>query len=382
MKINGSSVPLINKDRFFDIRCHLHTLCNLRCEFCSETKEKGFRENNCINLDYIKLLPIEMYNSISHQIKRDGMNIISLCLQGGEVFSDNLPDTMFDAYREFICEFANILGRNHSNVQLDVLVVSNGVYKNHKRVEAFLREFNARLTLSYDPIGRFANDYQRELWYNTFEYFRDKEESGLRVSTVLTKKNIYAYINGDEIFEKIPDDIFIVNHEYVPRLDYGDYLASDDDLFNFYKWAIDNGKFNISSIDNILSSHKNNKPLSTCSETIDYIFDENYKMKYNQGYINQCAENPLSKEDYYGEYSGIIEDPTDCTRCKESIGLQKRGCNYCEYFSKCPKVCWTQILFTKYDMGICPIQRAYDYIQSNPSILDKYNKWSDRVWKR
>jgi hypothetical protein len=383
MKIGGGKNLLTNNSIFFDIRCHLHTLCNLRCKFCSETKEKGIRENNNINIDYIKQLPDEIINAISPMLKRDGRNIISVGLQGGELFSDDLPDSMLDEYGEFCFNLQSKLKEKNLDIEFKLIAISNGVFKNYNRVEKFLRKFNIRLTLSYDPVDRFSCNSQKEVWYETFKYFKDKKEFNVHISTVFTKKNIDVYLAGDEMFERIGNDICVVNHEYFPRLDYHDYLASDEDLFRFYKWALDNNKFNIAHIYNIIISYKTGKPSTTCNETMDYLFDENYKLKYNKGYINQCADNPIDKQEYYGEYASQITDDTDCSRCKESSGIQKRCCLLCEYYSQCPKMCWTQILFDKYEMATCPIHQVYQYLENNPNIIDNYDNWrkeNEDVW--
>ena len=383
MRSNGDKNQSMNNSVFLDIRCHLHTSCNLRCKFCSETKEKGIRISNKINVDYIRQLPDEIISSIRPKLRDDRSNIVFIGLQGGELFYDALPDSLFNEYRKFCSTIKSKLKETGLPIEFKLIAVSNGIFKNYDRVEKFLKEFNVRLILSYDPVGRFANKEQQKQWFDTYKYFHSRDEFEVHVSTVLTKKNIDKYLSNDEFFEKIDNGTSIVIHEYFPRLDYQEYLANDDDLFDFYKWSIDNGKFNISHINNIIESYKNGNPATTCCDTIDYLFDDNYKSRYEHGYINQCAENPINKKEYYGTYADRVFDDNDCSVCKQSLGIEKRGCLLCEYYNQCPKMCWTQILFDKYELLGCPIKRIYQYLEENPNIVDRYNDWrvnNEHTW--
>jgi hypothetical protein len=347
------------------VQCLLHTLCNLSCKFCFETKEKGIREDTSINIDYIKNLPNEVVNVILPVMKENDIKTFSLYLMGGELFSDNISDSIFDLYYEFSHGIKAQFEK--SNIKCVFNVISNGVFTNRELVEKFLRLFDIRLILSYDPIDRFNCDNQKDIWYDSFRYFKDKGFD-IALSTLLTKRNMNAYISGDRVFDKIDPDIFIDSNIYVPRLDYHDYLPGDDDLFNFYKWALDNQKFNISDINSIL------KHSHICQQEFYYAFGESTGISY----ISNCLEGlPFSKEEYYGRYDCEIEDDTDCLRCKQPLGIQKRGCLMCEYYMECSEMCWSQVLFDKYEMTTCPIQRIYNYIKDNPQIMINFQKWRE-----
>ena len=356
------------------VQCLLHTLCNLNCKFCFETKEKGIRENTNINIDYIKKLPDEVVKSILPIMKENEIKAFSLYLMGGELFSDNISGEIFDIYTEFAHAIRSKF--NDESIECVFNVVSNGIFTKRKRVEDFIREFKVRLILSYDPMDRFCSNQQKELWYETFSYFKNIGEFEIALSTLLTKRNIDAYITGDEIFERIGSEVFIDSNIYVPRLDYNGYLPGDDDLFNFYKWAIDNGKFNISDVNSIL------KHSHICQQEFYYAFGESIGMSC----VSNCLEGlPFSKDEYYGDCSSKICDDTNCLKYKQPLGLQKRDCLICEYYMDCAEMCWTQILFHKYNLTSCPIQRIYQYIENNPTISDNFNNWRNLYedkWKQ
>ena len=360
-----------NFNKSIGIFCTLHNLCNLNCKFCFET-ENGIRKYSDINLNYIKQLPDEIITVVSPIISANNLEHAAVDIMGGELFSDNIPDSMFDVYREFVYELQSKLRKEIPNIKFRFTFFTNGVFTKHERVRDLILATSAKLNMSYDPIDRFASDKQRELWYSAFKYFKDTTNIKIAVSTVLTKKNIYAYINGDEIFEKIGNALYIEAQEYSPRLDYEEYLPNDDDIFNFYKWALDNGKFNIDTIMDIINH------IPHCNKGFTYAFSEGCDGKYT----NYCIDSSsLSKELFYGSHSKSIKDDTKLSNDTIHWGFEKRGCLLCEYYTKCSKMCWLQILLNEYQISICPISRVYKYLEENPNVLVNYNKWRDQYGK-
>ena len=110
-----------------------------------------------------------------------------------------------------------------------------------------------------------------------------------------------------------------------------------------------------------------------------FMFWEKFTQKYNFPYINKCCEeSPISKEEYYGIYANDIKDVNNCLEYKHHLARDRRGCYYCDYHGKCSEFCWTQVLFDKYELSTCPIKRIYQYIEDNPSIIDRYKSWEDK----
>ena len=357
-----------------EIQCLLHTHCNLRCKFCFETKSGGIRENNKINVDYIRKLPKIIERSIIPRYKRKN-GIVEISMMGGELFSDDIPDEIFDEYYNFASAMKEMIHENYPDATIRFKCLSNGVYKNLDRVIQFLDSFGSKIILSYDPIDRFSCDQQKQIWKETFDYFKNKEKYKLTLSIVLTKKTILEYFN-DPLFITLGNMIYTDTNIYVPRLDYHEYLPSDDDLFNFYKWCIDHELFNLSMVHNLFIAAIHNINTSSCGRKSDFIFGEDFLKKYNSNFVDKCTEeSPIPKDEYYGYYSDVIKDVCDCARYKRPIGLQKRGCFTCEHFKYCPKMCWTQILFQHYPMGECPFKRTIDLIQNNKDLGKQFDAW-------
>ena len=358
------------------VQCILHTSCNLRCKFCFETKEKGIREHNHINIDYIRNLPDEIVQITTPIIKQNNVRVFKAEIMGGELFHDGIPDSLFDEYEKFLYNLERKVKEQIPDIKFAYFFTTNGIFTKRDRVEKFLSKFNSKISLSYDPCDRFTTDEQKKIWYDTFLSF-NKLGFHISVDTLLTKRNINAYIAGDEIFEKLGPGVCVDNLEYAPRLDYQEYLPSDNDMFNFYKWALDNNKFNMYHVNDLLN-HK-----SSCNPGSSYIFGESFGG--HKKYIHECIEDtPLSKEYYFGKFADKIsrDNKYSTIAC---IGIEKRGCLLCEYYNQCPKVCWKNILFDKYEISECPIKRIYQYLEENPTIIDRYNDWREKYeseWRK
>ena len=358
-----------------EIQCLLHTRCNLRCKFCFETKSGGIRENSKINLDYIHELPNIIESTIVPRYHRK-TGIVEISMMGGELFSDDIPDEIFKEYEQFATSMKDMIHRNYPEVTIRFKCLSNGVYQNLDRVTKFLDTFQSKIILSYDPVDRFSCNRQKEMWFNTFQYFKSIEKYKLTLSIVLTKKTIEKYVSDDIYFLKLGNMIYTDTNIYVPRLDYQEYLPSDDDLFQFFLWCIKHRLFNVSTVHNLFIAAIHGINTSSCGSKSDFIFGEDFLQKYNEHFVNKCTEeSPISKEEYYGIFAKDIKDVCGCAQYKRPLGLQKRGCLYCEHFKYCPKMCWTQILFQYYPLMECPFKRTIEYIRENRAIQNQFEEW-------
>lgn len=362
----------------FEAECTLHTLCNLRCKFCFETTEGGERGVRKVNPEYIKGLSDKIVNAAAPQIEKHNLETLKTTLWGGELLADFLPDSLFEVYANFIFEVRDKLKERLPNVKHRVVLLSNGVFKNRKRVREFLDKTGAQLAFSYDPVDRFATQGQRDIWWANYEHFADKL---FALSITLTKRNIDAYISGDKMYERIGNVLHAEINHYSPRLDYHRDLPSDDDLFRYYKWCLNNSKFNISGVDYILkrqAKHLVPNVAKSCNCKLSYSFSEEFEKNFGKEYVTNCVEmTPFPKECFYGKHADQVDD-VNCSDAKSSLGMIKRGCLSCEYCDNCQMMCWTLFLFNKYEVSECPFKRAYKYIDENPRILANYKEWRER----
>ena len=365
MEMNGIRTQYNN---FFDIRFQLFEHCNLSCKFCSETEFMGIRNNQYIDPEYMRSLPGIVFHTFNNKIDPSVDNIISLCFMGGELFSDDIPDDIFDEYYHTITDITKQFEQISPDSKISHIFLTNGVYRKYQRVLDIVNHFSAKITFSYDFVGRFTSNYQKLLWNKNVQTCMHSNID-TRISLVLSKPNINYILSNGIPFDR---NLIIVTHDYVPRLDYQEYLPSDDDLFNFYKWCIDHLEYKIPLIDTIVSPMLSGELTDNyCMTTNDYIFNKKYINKYNSTHICQCSDIPCSAEEYYGNYGHLIDNHCNCLGKKYEIGLQKRGCFTCEHFKYCPKMCWTQILFQHYPLGECPIKRIYEYISRDSELISR-----------
>ena len=350
----------------------LHTRCNLRCKFCFETKSGGIREDSQFSIPFIRSLPSEIKTTILPTMHKYDIRYFNMNIMGGELFSDDIPDEIFKEYETFCKELIRLF--EVEDIQVKFTAVSNGIYENYNRITDLLQKFNMRIILSYDPVDRFSCDRQKEMWFNTYHTFRNCGIKTL-VSTLLTKRIMHEYMYGAPFFEYIEKDVFIDTNIYVPRLDYQEYLPSDDDIYNFYKWCIDTGHFNVETLFNLLQNR-----LQKISAT-EHCFCK-YSTMFTEDFVTKnCVlkYSNISPEEFYPKF---IKRPTEenCNDCHRELGLQKRGCYCCEHYEYCPKMCWSAIIGNMVSISNrCPYARIYEYAFSDENTLNRFKRFADKI---
>lgn len=361
-----------------------HTICNLNCKFCFENKN-GIREITNIDKEFIKNVPNEIINEITPIIIENEFKEVYISEFGGELFLDDFSNDFIEMYEILSLELKNKIKEKFPHVECIFSFTSNGLFTKYERIKKLLKNLNAELTLSYDPYDRYNKEEQKELWYKTYNYFKNMTDIEVSVATILTKKSIEVFINGNDfILERLKNKEIINDGEYTPQRNYENYMIGDDDLFNLYKYCIDNQIFSIESLINLLDcyQYKICKNLS-CVSGYYYTFaveNKYYNDEYKK-YIHKCSENSnLSKDEYYGKLSYLIKDDTDCNKFKKPLGMKLRGCYYCQHYEYCPKICWTQFLFKYYKRRVCPLKRLFDYISNDKeNIIRNFNKWRKKL---
>jgi organic radical activating enzyme len=348
-------------NRFYEVSLSLFNKCNLNCKFCFQDKSSK------IDIEAIKNIPDKLTSFIPNELMRTGSNGVLIRLWGGELFSDDIPDSMFEVYENLCRDIVYKLNKKIPDTEIKFICTTNGVLKNHNRLEKFLKDVNSKLALSYDPIGRFKNKKQLDMFLNTYQYFKNNLTC---MAITLTKPTIYRFINNDEIFNSFPITLDIDMNYYVSNTGWEYELPSDDDLFNFYKWAMDNKRFNI--IYKILNGFIFNSK----DAVINSCICKNFTLYSNNEYINDCVKimSDFPSEDFYGENYKHITWENSCD-LRTSIGFIKLGCLYCKYQPLCSGICWCSIIFKYYNISKCPIQKLYEYIENNNDIKDSYIEW-------
>jgi hypothetical protein len=346
-----------------DLTLFLFTKCNLNCDFCAERPVKS----NDIDIEAIKNIPKLLEDNYPEELKNKELERIVIDLEGGELFSDDIPDNMFDIYEE-VCNNVILLIRKYlPDIKIEVNWISNGVNTKPERIlELFDNtEVLSKLLLSYDPIGRYKTKEQFEMFENTFWYFYNlnsvTKKIPVLISTVLTNKNIECIINNDKFIMNLPKEVSLDFCYYSGKL----YQPSDDDLFNFYKWCIDNDMFQFGEMKKLMNSayNKIGSKYFGCKQSYYY-----YKNKIYHSYDN--SKSPYGRSIEANSDIKININRNIDLEC--NIGMNKRGCLICEYKDICYKSCWCDLLYGEFNKTECFIKRSFKYLDNHPEVKDRY----------
>ena len=357
------------KIKFYEVAVSLFETCNLHCKFCFE------RHNKPVDIEKLKTYPDKIVNGIREDIIKYHPQLFVLKFWGGELFFDALPDNIFDVYYNLYSEIKNKILTEFPWMEFEVSWLSNGVWTKRDRVVNLLEKTNSKLALSYDPLERFSNEDELNTWKANFEYFKEKKLLNF-IAITLTKQNIYKYIEGDEIIKQVPLDMQIDVNYYAANPGWEKYIPSDEDLYAFFKWCVDNKQFNVAAVEgfvrHMIKEESNYVPKwCTCKNSRQCIDGQP---------ILDCVRqaSSLDRKDFYGKYEPET-DESNCTEVKNALGMLKRGCVSCEHYKTCPQLCWVSIIFKGYKTTYCPIRRLYEYIKQ--SDIDNYLEWREKYAK-
>ena len=327
-----------NEQDTLEVCLVLFTKCNLNCPFC-------FQDRSSIDIQYIKDIPTKLdeeYLKFENKYKK-----ILYRIWGGELFADNIDDGMFSLYEELVQQLIAI-GKKH-NFITEICFSSNLVFTNTQRVLDLLNKTHAQLATSYDPKFRFHNQEQIELWEKNAQLFKP-----CTVSITLTKQNIAEFIENDIHFKRL--NPYSVNVEYyIFNKLYNTFKPSEDDLFNFYKYCIDNNITNIPEVNAIVQSvERQNGRYCTCNNSCLYL---DGKLTFNC--LKRSSNLPQS------EFFDVVPSDDDYTEVQLKEALIRKKCMTCKNYSFCRMYCMASVLHKSVDNKECGMYKLYEYIKEN-----------------
>lgn len=336
-----------------NIMCVLFDRCNLACKFCFESNKA--KE---IDIEYIKSIPVGFIKAIK-QHQSSLPEVVEVTFMGGEVFADYLKDDLFDIYKN-IC---NELHHDILGIKFKINWLSNGVFNNRDRVLNLLAETSSSISFSYDPIDRFPSDKQRNMTLDNVKYFKDYLQ-GILITP--TKRSIPIIINNQSDLEYLKQYTNSLDLSYyIPGPNYQDFNPSNDDIFNLFKYLIDNNYFQFKDVREWLKPfiNKDLKIYKTCNCDDVIMYTKNYI-----GNICIKLNSSLPAQRFYKDKK-INESNIKFYRT--NLGQSKRGCLTCNHMNYCVQPCWSTVLFDKYDLQSCPFEQLYDYINDNKDQILK-----------
>jgi len=361
-------IPFYKDPTLYEISCLLFERCNLKCKFCFE----GHR-NNKIDVDYIRKIPNLIIDNFKEEYKKyNNIKEVNIMLWGGELFFDALPDSLFDEYKLLVDNFRELFSESFPNIKIRFSWLSNGVFTKWERVKDIIEYSNGIINFSYDPIDRFGSYKQKELMLENSKRFYEFGLSEV-VSITLTKQNINEFISNTTDINTMMSTIDV--NFYIPNKNWEELMPTDDDIFNFFKWALDNRLFHIKVIEKLIWYYtteyiQRHCDCKSCSQ-----------LTYGEWSVD-CAKrsSELPTEMFFGEYANIINEENS-NDIKVSLGIKKRGCQLCKYYDRCQMPCWISMVFSEYKTTRCPYEKAYEYIEINKDILYDYMNWCGKEIK-
>lgn len=315
--------------------------CNLNCQFCFQDKSAD------IDFAYITSIPRKLKSPLSDIVAARGFKRITYRIWGGELFSDDIPDAVFDVYADLVNELRSL--GDELGIRTDVCFTSNLVFEKTRRISDFLKKTDAVLATSYDPVYRFKSDDQRNTWIRNVGVLHPET-----VSITLTKQNIGEYVSNPFHFSVLNGQTVNIEYYIFNRM-YDFFKPSQDDLFRFYVYCIDNKLMNIPEITAIVRSYGN--PIGrycTCDCSCLYI---DGMLTFNC--LRRSSNLPAE------QFFDTLPREEEYTDIQLETALDRKNCLACRHYSYCRMFCMASVLHKSYDVSDCAMARTYEHIREN-----------------
>jgi hypothetical protein len=283
--------------------------CNLNCTFCPQDHRSilGMSKREILE----KLPLIERF--ISTQSSKE----IHLHLMGGELFQDHLIERGFlEYYAEFV---ARLRSKFEPEKSLTFNFITNLTLSRVEDLRRFCLELDLKLSISYDPSGRFTPE-SRTLFEENVETFKDHVRM---VSCVITRPNIERAMAGDSLLDRLYNHFPVDWDPLIPARDNSQQLLpKDSELLQFYKFLLERYPSSI-NLENFVNPNSHQKMRCTRGKSLTIMPDN---------LIPQGCSGALFLRD------SSVRDPAS-NRIIERF-LAKHDCLACPYYSRCSFTCF------------------------------------------
>lgn len=299
-----------------EIELHLFELCNLRCHFCGQDHEDKTGFNEIVE----KAPRIKEFISSNFQ-KKHILNIM-----GGEIFSDEIPDYIFESYKTLALEVHNFT--KEQGHQATFNWVSNLIFKKTERVQSFLQDLTLHgvdwnISTSYDFAGRKNSLWNVETFQANLEAFAGKI---FTVGFVLTKTSIqHLLTKNDTFFDYLYSNYPLYFDYYVPENGANLLMPSDQEILNAYR--------------HIAKKYPKISPVKELLEN-----QENKMTCYSLNKLTLLPNGREVKCRYMNYQEGQFKTPIDYLSNENIIQshLDENECLSCEWFERCGFRCFVQ----------------------------------------
>lgn len=352
----AADLILEKRSKVCEIVVVLFEYCNFSCTFCPQN------HNSKLGMTYNEIVSKADYiiDYINNNKFASGFVVRFF---GGEPFADEVLEQpeILQAYRDVTSKIRT--GTNIGDRSLNFVWITNFSMKKHRnKVLNFIEDQkrDTRFIVSFDFKGRF-NKSNREIFQENIEIYKDYIEN---ISTVLTKQNIEAAMEGDEYFEYLYSNFEYSWDKYVKGSSVSDYLTpSESLLLKFYKFLVDKYSEGDEVRDHLImpfidgAFSKKSNPAS-CSRGNGYAID---------------ADNSIISEGCVGTHY-LKRNRNKVLKVEEKVFLnntienflEKYNCHACEYYQQCPMTCFVSLKTDSVveDMDVCINKLLFKYLDS------------------
>lgn len=304
-----------------EVELHLFELCNLRCHFCGQDHE----DTTGFDLVLDKIPPVKEFIKNNYRTK----HIINI--MGGEIFNDDLPDSMFESYKILAVEtneYAKQLGH-----ECTFNWVTNLIFKKYTRIEAFFnfldeKGIKANISTSYDFVGRKNSLWNIDVFSKNLALLKDRV---FTVGFVLTKTSIkHLLAKRDPFFDVLYENYPLYFDYYVPENGANVLMPSDQDILDCYLYIAKNYP-KISPVKELLENSENKMTCYSLNKLTLLPNGREVKCRY-MDYKPEQFNTTIN----YDSNENIIE-----------AHLNENQCLSCEWFSRCGFRCFVQADWAK-----------------------------------
>lgn len=324
---------------FREVVLPLFENCNLNCVFCPQQHDStiGLSRNEIFS-------KVEIIAKYANENTSDS---IHLHIMGGELFQDHLIQTGFIAIYE---EFMALVREKISNPERLVFnFVTNLVTENIEEVKKFCIKNNLRISVSYDPSGRFSNE-NLQLFKRNIDFMQNHIRM---ISCVITRPNIQRILVGDTLFEKLYNRHDVDWDPLLPSLqNSAQLMPKESELLEFLKYLVDRYPKCI-NLENFFATNPQQKMRCTRGRSLTIMPNNQIPMG--------CSGSLFLKE-----------SKTENLGSNEIINkfLQKFDCLTCSYYSKCSFTCFIKQDYKRLieDVSGCVYKEVFNYIEQKRQV--------------
>jgi organic radical activating enzyme len=306
----------------------LFELCNLSCLFCPQD------HSSIEGIDTI-VSKIDQIKSVIDTLLKKGKKDFSIHLMGGELFSDELDDSVFEDYKTLIDSINTYC--IEQNIPVNISVVSNLVWKKKNRVKQFLADTNVSIMTSYDPSGRFDKNSLEIFKENVVEF----KDNIVTVNVIITKPTIDKFLkNQIPFFDYLYENFSVYFDQYGPEKNQKFLMATDIQVRDFMIYLVDHWP-RVLPVQDYFSKTKSQM---TCMDTHTVM--------------------PAGKWGGCGQFEQI-DKVIPIKLVTEQSWLDGYNCLECEHFNRCSLGCFmSNHVRDMRTQKECWLKEVYDYVDN------------------